>query len=234
MQLTLDYALQPVVFLEQDVDHPQGKRIDRWWAAYGGGSAGVPLVMVDSGRQFSYGYVDFNTVYRGMADAEIGRPALAEMAAFVRRVGDHLRISGYLANRSGVTLNASLNDATLHAIVYELVRAGVTDQMVRAAPASSIAVALPDGSTVSFTLETPDLSGVAWENLRVVACADYRPKETSGPYDMVQAVAALSANGLADLLAGNSGPPWSAMAGDVDGDGSFNATDLARLLHLGD
>ena len=48
-QLAEEYAGDPVVFIEYDVDNPPGNRVSRWWAAWGsGGSVYLPLIMVDS------------------------------------------------------------------------------------------------------------------------------------------------------------------------------------------
>jgi hypothetical protein len=57
-QLANDYANLPVVFLEEDVDNPPYDRYGRWWDAYGGSSAALPMIMVNSGHQISNGPLD--------------------------------------------------------------------------------------------------------------------------------------------------------------------------------
>ena len=189
-QLARDYSGQLVVFLEQNVDHPVGSRYDRWWAAYGGGSASLPLVMADSGHQISNGSVSFYNVYKGMVDAELARAAQAYIAASCRRVGNQIQISGQMTNLSGVTLSSSGNVATIHAIVYEDAHVGVTDRYVRTATSTGITSSLTNGSTMTFTLETSDLTGVNWDDLHTIVLADYRPGGSSGAYDMLQATIA--------------------------------------------
>jgi hypothetical protein len=202
--LARDYAAQSVVFLEQDVDNPVGSRYDRWWVAYGGsGPVYLPLVMVDSGHQISNGSVSFYNVYKGMVDAELARAAQAYIVASCWRVGNRVRISGQITNLSGVTLSSYLNEATIHAIVYEDAHVGVTDRYVRGATSTAIASNLASGSTMTFTLETSDLSGVNWDKLHVVALADYQPAGFSDPYDMLQAT---RASWIAD-------PSWSSVPG---------------------
>ena len=91
-----------MVFIEQNVNATIGARYNRWWAAYGaGGSVGLPLVMADSGHQFSTGVVAYSSVYRGMVDAELARPAAADVAANAWRVGSRYRVSARVVNRSG-------------------------------------------------------------------------------------------------------------------------------------
>ena len=190
-QLAGDYAAQPVVFLEQDVDHPVGNRIGRWWAAYSGsGPVYLPLVMADSGHQMSNGPVSFYNVYKGMVDAELTRSSQAYIDTSCWRVGNRVRIVGQMTNLSGVTLSSSGNGATLHAIVYEDAHVGVTDRYVCAAPSTAIASGLVNGGTMTFILETTDLTGVNWDKLHTVVLADYRPVGSSGPYDMLQATRA--------------------------------------------
>jgi len=190
-QLAGDYAAQPVVFLEQDVDHPVGSRIGRWWAAYSGsGPVYLPLVMADSGYQMSNGSVSFYNVYKGMVDAELTRSSQAYIDASCWRVGNRVRVCGRMTNLSGVTLSSSGNGATIHAIVYEDAHVGVTNRYVRAAPSTAIASGLANGGTMTFTLETTDLTGVNWDKLHTVVLADYRPAGSSGPYGMLQATRA--------------------------------------------
>jgi len=189
------------VFLEQDVDHTIGRRYDRWWAAHGqGGTVYLPLVMVDSGHRFSSGPVDFHSVYSGMVEAELARTPGADLESTSFRVGNRLQFSGRMTNHSGVTLSSTGNDATFHALVYEEVSAGSTGRVIRAAVSSPITADLPDGDAVAFAMETPDLSGVNWDNLHSVVFADYRPEGSLGAYDMLQAALPSQAGGSNTIL----------------------------------
>jgi hypothetical protein len=188
------------VFLEQDIDHPVGSRYNRWWLAYGGGgAASLPLVMVDSGHQISNGSVSFYNVYKGMVDTELALPPKAYIRASCGRVGNQMRVSGQITNLSGGTLSSSGNGATIHAIVYEDAHVGVTDRYVRDVPSIAIASGLANGETMTFTLETTDLTGVNWDKLHAVVLADYRPAGSSGPYDMLQSTRTSEA-GLSDAI----------------------------------
>jgi hypothetical protein len=201
--LAQDYAALPVVMLEQNVDSTVGMRYDRWWAAYGGGgSVYLPLVMADSGHQYSSGYVSFYTVYKGLIDAELSRPPGAEIAARASRIGDRYRVSVTLVNHSGVTLSAT-NGASVHVIVYEDIKVGVTSRTVRDAVYANVTSPIADGGSATFTLDTNALTPGDWSRLHVIALADYRPGGATGAYDMLQAA-----------FAGIVAP----RAGDLDGD----------------
>jgi hypothetical protein len=176
-----------VVFLEQHVDYPMGKRIDRWWAAYNSTApAYLPLVMVDSGHRISSGSQnDFKATYRALVDAELTRPPQGEIDAYTRRVGSRMRIYARLRNTAGTALSGSGNDAALHALVWEDRHVGVTNRIVRAAPWVGISPEVAPNGSFTATLETSDLSGVNWSALHAVVVADYLPD--SGPaYDMLQ------------------------------------------------
>ncbi len=182
-----------MLFLEQDVDRSLGSRQDRWWAAYAGSSPYLPLIMADSGHRISSGFVDFYNVYKGMVDAELTRAPGAEIEAVSARVGERLRLSGWITNRSNVILSFARNCATIHGIVYEDVSGGSTGRIVRAAVSQRLSSDVADGSSVEFSMETPDLSGVNWQNIHSVVMADYRPGGTLGAYDMLQAATPFTA-----------------------------------------
>lgn len=192
-------ADQPVVFLEQDVDYPIGKRIDRWLAAYNSSApAYLPLVMVDSGHQISSGsQTDFGATYRRLVDAELVRPPQAEIEAYTRQVGTRVRVYVRVVNAAGRPLSAARNDATLHTLVWEDRHVGVTNRIVRAAPWVGISPEVAPNGSFTATLETSDLSGVNWSALHTVVVADYLPGP--GPaYDMLQAALAEPAGLAAD------------------------------------
>jgi hypothetical protein len=184
-QLAEEYADDPVVFIEYDVDNPAGNRISRWWAAWGsGGSVYLPLIMVDSGNQISNGSVAFAQRYRAMVDAALQRPATARLEVDRERVGNSFHFEITLTNLSDVTLSAA-NNATLHVIVYEEAHESETDRWVRAATYRPISN-LPQGDTASFTVEITPPGVVDWNNVHSIVLADYRPGGT-GAYDMLQA-----------------------------------------------
>jgi len=185
-QLADEYAGDPVVFIEYDVDNPAGNRVSRWWAAWGsGGSVYLPLIMVDSGNQISNGSVAFAQRYRAMVDAALQRPAAARLEVNRERIGNSFRFDIALTNLSGVTLS-SANSATLHVIVYEEAHVGDTDRWVRAATTRSISN-LPPGEAASFTVEIAPQGVVDWDKVHSVVIADYRPGGTTGAYDTLQA-----------------------------------------------
>jgi hypothetical protein len=80
--------------------------------------------MADSGHQFGSGPVSYYSVYKGYLDAELARPAGAELSARASRIGNRFSVSVTLVNRSGTTLSVS-NGATVHVIVYEDIKVGV-------------------------------------------------------------------------------------------------------------
>ena len=144
-------------------------------------------MMADSGHRISTGSVDFYNVYKGMVDAEMTRAPGAEFEAVSTRVGERVQLSGWLTNRSGTILSYARNGATVHGIVYEDVSGGSTGRIVRAAVSYPLSSDLPVGESAEFTMETPDLTGVDWQNVHSVVLADYRPGGSSGAYDMLQA-----------------------------------------------
>jgi hypothetical protein len=195
-----------VLFLEQAYYSPLGARLNRWWAAYGGGgSVYFPLVMADSGHQYSTGPVAYHDVYSQMVTTELARSSGADMWVLATRVGNHYSARVRVRNRSGVTLSSS-NSATLHLLAYEDVHAGVTNRMVRAAAYTAI-TNLADGASTVISIDTADLTPVDWSHVHVVAMVDYVPAGGTR-YDMLQAARA---------------PSWMT-PGDFDGDGLADAT----------
>ncbi len=195
-QLATEYADQPVVFLEYDVDDDTfSSRERRWWSTHGGGSVILPLVMVDSGNYASNGSEDFDTKYRSMVDTSLGREPQAEISAVGQRVGDTLHFDVEVTNRSDVTLSSANNAAVWVTVYEEFDSPGgerLTNRYVRATNSDSISTALPPGGVQSFTLDATALDGVVWDNLRAVVLVDYQPSGSSEAYDMLQAVSVTS------------------------------------------
>ncbi len=156
--------------------------------------------MADSGHQFSTGVVAYYSVYKGMVDAELARPAAADVQANAWRVGSRFRVSARVVNWSGTTLS-SANAATVHAIVYEDIKVGVTSRTVRDAVYASITGAIANGTSKTFSLDTRDITPADWSKVRVLVLVDYRPGGASGAYDMLQAAHA--------SLGGSALPPFT-------------------------
>ena len=185
-ELAHDYANQPVVFVEYDVDNTSlfGARQGRWWAAHGSDTVLLPLTMVDSGNQIDNG-LPYRSTYENMLNSAMARPAQADIHAASSRVGERVHFDVYVKNLSGVTLSSS-NGATVWAIVYEEAHVATTDRYARAAVSAGISN-LPHGHVAHVALETPELIGVNWDKLHLLILAEYRPGGTSGPWDMLQA-----------------------------------------------
>jgi uncharacterized repeat protein (TIGR01451 family) len=155
--------------------------------------------MVDSGNQIDNGYTGFDSsynTYKDMVDTALARPALAEIQAQGKRVGNKVHFTVQLKNLSGVELSTYSHSATVHAIVYEEHTPldpntdHITGRIVRAAVWESIWPAIPHGETGTFELETAELSNVInWDNVHTLVLADYRPSG-SNAYDMLQAALA--------------------------------------------
>jgi hypothetical protein len=190
-QLAQEYAGQPVVFLEYNVDAPPETRISRFWASFNGQFASLPLTMVDSGNQIYDGYLSgIKSVYQGMVDYAMTRTPKADLSASWARVGNKVHFSVHLTNQSGTTLSSS-NGATLHAIVYEASQIQYTQRFVRTAISTPIST-LVSGASADYVLQTGDLTGVEWSKLHYIVLADYRPNPSGEKYDMLQAAVAVS------------------------------------------
>jgi len=178
-----------VLFLENNVDTPLGQRIDRWFAAYvGPQTIYLPLAMVSSGHLIANGPEErYDLVYGAMVATELSRPPAAEVEAYSLRVGNAMRVWVRIVNRSSVALSGAANGATVHALVWEDKKVGVTSRTIRSGPSVAIGAPVPPGGVWTGTLVTPALSGVDWSKLHTVALADYRPGGSSGAYDMLQA-----------------------------------------------
>lgn len=167
-QLAADFAGQPVLFLEQNVDNTVGNRYGRWWDAFGGNSATLPMAMVSSGNQIADGTVAFPNVttmkyylaYRAMVEAQLMRPPLAAIEIYEHRVGDHLQATVFVTNLSSQVLSAYDNGAMVEVLVYEENHILLTDRFVRTAVSQFINDPLGPGETAAYILETNDLTGV--------------------------------------------------------------------------
>ena len=190
-QLAAEYAARSVAFLENDVDYPLGNRLDRWFAGYSGTfPARLPVAMVSSGHVVWSGVADYHSVYGAMVEGEMARPPEAEVEAYGRRIGDAMRVYVRVVNGCPAVLSRVANDATVHALVWEDKKVGVSSRTIRAAPSKPLDTELAPGEALNVTLETPLLHGVDWDRLHAVALLDYRPAGLTGAYDMLQAALA--------------------------------------------
>jgi hypothetical protein len=186
-QLKSDYQAESVIFIEQDVDQPIGNRLDRWFAGHGiPGTVYLPLVMVDSGDTVRSGSEDYDAAYRTMVDEAMDRPATARMTATGTLSGSLMRFDVQLTNTSGNTLSAA-NGATLVALLWGEPVSSSAVPIVGAAGSTPIST-LADGATGTYVFEVP-IGTLSPDRLRWVVLAEARPPDSTGAYDMLQAVA---------------------------------------------
>ena len=132
-----DYDSQgkPVLLLEHNFNYPQGVRVERWYAAYGGNpSFAAPWVMVDSGYRVGGGVQDYEPAYRAMIDDALTRPPGAELAAWYQRRNADVDVIVQVTNRSGVAWTAA-HEATINVMIYERRLVSQTTRYVRSATA---------------------------------------------------------------------------------------------------
>ena len=187
-QLAVKFADQPVIFVEDNVDHPMGQRIDRWWAAYGtGGIAYLPLVLLDSGHKVLAGPVLDEFAVTDLIDDELSRPPTGQVEAYSRRLGNSVRIYARLTTGPQTAPLGPGNDTTFHALVWEDAPIGTTGRTLRAAPFVASPAVVTAGGDWAVTLDTGQLAPLDWAKLHAVAFVDYRPGGSTGPYDTIQA-----------------------------------------------
>ena len=186
-QLKGEYEQSNVVFIEQDVDEPIGNRLDRWFAGHGiPGTVYLPLVMVDSGETVRSGSEDYHSAYGAMVDEAMDRPASARMTATGTLSGSFMRFDVQLTNTTGNTLSAA-NGATLVALLWSEPVSSSAVPIVGASGSAAIST-LEDGETGSYRFEVP-IGSIDPNRLRWVVLAEAQPPESTGAYDMLQAVA---------------------------------------------
>lgn len=177
-QLAEDYANQPVVFLEHDIENGSTVRQKHFWDAYvATGIIALPLAMVDSGLSVYSGPNDTYNEYKAMIDAALVRPPLALITATWQRVGDNVQFVVQVTNQSGVALGIS-NLAQVHAIVYIDEKRIYTSRFV--VGDSTVPLTAAKGATVTVTPPAIPLSGVDWSKLHFLVMADYiAPQSTT-------------------------------------------------------
>jgi hypothetical protein len=192
-QLAKEYAGSPILFLEYPVTDPPLSRFSRYLSA--SVSTIPPMIMIDSGNQVSSGILNYYSVFKNMVDQALTRAPRVGVQATWQRIGNRAHFSVRVTNQSGGDLSLPKNEATVHALVYEETKVGVTSRYVRAASSKSIIPALATGASATFILETGDLTGVDWSKLHYLALVDYQPGGVAllEPYDVLQAAIALPA-----------------------------------------
>lgn len=183
--------------------HFAARRYDRLRPLRDTVTPAYPPVMTDStanGDRYHEGEYDDNTdayyYNKDLVQPELARAPQAEVSAVMWRVGNHLRFVVTVKNTSGVTLSTG-NSAYVTAVVYEDVtyvpppnNATDTSRVARAAPELAIST-LANGASATYTIDTPDLSGVNWSKLHGVAFVDFKPGNKDPSYwDMLQAALA--------------------------------------------
>jgi len=186
-QLKAEYQADNVIFIEQDVDQPIGNRLDRWFAGHGiPGTVYLPLVMVDSGDTVRSGSEDYHTTYSAMVDEAMDRAPTARMTATGTLSGSLMRFDVQLTNTSGTTLSVA-NGATLVALLWSEPVSSSAVPIVGAVGSVPIST-LEDGDTRSTSFEVP-IGTLSPTRLRWVVLAEARSPDSTGAYDMLQAVA---------------------------------------------
>jgi hypothetical protein len=171
------------VLLEYDYDRFPSGRLDRFWAT-GVSAPYLPLVMVGSGYETSSGSVVYEPVYRSMLEADLERDVSAEVAAQWRRRGDRVRAYIRLTNTSDTTLAVD-DDASLWLVTYEESPIGVSSTWVRSTTEWFLPFDLGPGESTTTTIDSPPLSGVAWNRMAAVVLLEHRPGGV-GMWDMIQ------------------------------------------------
>ena len=187
------YVGKPVVFLEYIYARRPDSRKGRFWEAYGGSSAGYPMIIVDSGHQVQSGVVPYYNTYQSLVDQELSRAPQAGIQATWQRTGDKVTFSIQLINHERCLpfLCSKQGHGSCHCLrrqegggylpLRPLGRVPEHHhQLWRRGPPRPL----------PWILRT--LLGVDWNKLHYLALVDYQPVSGSA-YDMLQAAVALPA-----------------------------------------
>lgn len=121
-----------------------------------------------------------------MITSELARPPQAQISGSAERIDDYLKFTVSVTNHSNVSLS-SANRATVHVLVYEERRVGLTGRFVHQALSQAITTPLAPNAQASFTLQSQPLANVHWDALRFVALVDYLPAGSTAAYEQLQA-----------------------------------------------
>ncbi len=177
---------QPVLFLEQPVDQPQGNRYQRWLKKFNRKeSVTLPFVMLDSGDQLASGPMEESNMQEMIRKA-MTRPSPARLEAETHlipsyremmqkaaspgssirldeetyRAGSIFRVFLKITNTLSETITWEKHRASLQILVYDTVPVPFAGFPVRAMVSTEIFQDLKPGVTMPVILETPDLNRV--------------------------------------------------------------------------
>jgi hypothetical protein len=183
-QLANQYRNKNAVFVEYDVDDSANYRKNMFFAASSGNI--LPLVVIDSGRETSYGSKNFQTEYKRLVDDALEIPPALAIYAYQEESGSkRLRVYGSITNTSEETYGYD-NDASVHIIVYEDRKVIHTQRFVRVAKQYYIDQDLEPGGTVEFDEEIAVTGASNLDKVHAIVLVDYRPGGT-GPFLSLQA-----------------------------------------------
>lgn len=209
-QLQADYkaANKNVLLIEYNVDGTRGwTRPSRWWTAFGsGGSATLPLIDVDSGFRSTMGSVDFAKVYKRMIDEALRRKSGVDLAAAYKVVNNDVVVTIRVTNHSGVTLSSG-NATTLNAVIWLDKKILHTGRTAVAEQVNALCgKPLMNGETATCQMTMKDHAKDLAPNIsHVLALVDYRPANTTGPWEALNAAHAIKGE-LPPLVAPTTEP----------------------------
>ncbi len=191
-RLAADYADENVLFLEYNPDSASNNRLTHFFAAQGGGSAALPLVMVESGFRYTAGYhTNFYGDYAEMIDTVQSLQAMVGLSATWEQVDDNANVYVTVLNTSGIKLTKS--NAHLHLIVYaeearedEAPFTHLTNRYVLGDYQYTLAV--DKGAQVSLTKTLEPIDSREWADVKILALVDYL--QANGTYFSLQAAVA--------------------------------------------
>jgi len=194
-QLQADYknANKNVLMIEYNVDGTRGwTRPARWWSAFGaGGSATLPLIDVDSGFRNTMGSVDFAKVYKRMIDEALRRKAGVELLSAYKVVNNDVVVTMRVTNRSGVTLSSG-NATTLNAVIWLEKKILHTGRTAVAEQVNGLCgKPLLNGETATCVVTMKDKAKDLGTAGHVLALVDYKPGNTTGPFESLNAAHAI-------------------------------------------
>jgi Viral BACON domain len=190
-RLAAEMSGPQVVFLAYTWDYAGARQL-RVLAAHPG-EATFPIILVSSGHAVFTGPTSPYTQYRSMIQADLTRPASGDVAAWWQRDGNDVVVWATLRNTGAATLSQTSNGAALTATVYEPIYEFPFQDPVRGTVTATLTSPVEPGATSQLQARVVAPAVVDWSRAAVVALVDYRPKGTTGAYDVVQAARAVPA-----------------------------------------
>lgn len=146
----------------------------------------LPLVVIDSGFETSYGSKNFATEYKRKVDDALEQEAkLAVYAYQEEAAAKRLRVYGSITNTSDETYGYD-NSTSVHIIVYEDRKVIKTKRYVRVAKQYYMDEDLEPGGTLEFDEEISVPGVTRLDGVHAIVLVDYRPDD-QGPYLALQA-----------------------------------------------